>query len=53
MAQLDRYRINIPRELSEIHTQPWLSEGSLTCDLDNVDSSYHASCYSKQILTCS
>ena len=32
MARLDRYRIGIPRELSEIHTQPWLSEGSLTCD---------------------
>ena len=31
MARLDRYRIGIPRELSEIHTQPWLSEGSLTC----------------------
>ena len=26
------YRIGIPWELSEIHTQPWLSEGSLTCD---------------------
>ena len=24
--------IGIPRELSEIRTQPWLSEGSLTCD---------------------
>ena len=33
MARLDRYRIGIPRELSEICTQPWLSEGSLTCDL--------------------
>ena len=32
MARLDRYRIDIPRELSEIRTQPWLSEGSLTCD---------------------
>ena len=32
MARLDRYRIGIPRELSEIRTQPWLSEGSLTCD---------------------
>ena len=29
---LDRYRIGIPRELSEIRNQPWLSEGSLTCD---------------------
>ena len=29
---LDRYRIGIPRELSEIHTQPWRSQGSLTCD---------------------
>ena len=28
----DSYRIGIPRELSEIGTQPWLSEGSLTCD---------------------
>ena len=28
MARLDR----IPRELSVIRTQPWLSEGSLTCD---------------------
>ena len=34
MARLDRYRIGIPRELSEIRTQPWLSEGSLTCDPD-------------------
>ena len=32
MVLLDRYRIGIPRELSEIRTQPWLSEGSLTCD---------------------
>ena len=32
MARLDRYCIGIPRELSEIRTQPWLSEGSLTCD---------------------
>ena len=32
MARLDRYRIGIPRELFEIRTQPWLSEGSLTCD---------------------
>ena len=32
MARLDRYRIGIPRELSEIRTQPWLSEESLTCD---------------------
>ena len=31
-GRLDRYRIDIPRELSEIRTQPWLSEGSLTCD---------------------
>ena len=30
MGRLDRYRI--PRELSEIRTQPWLREGSLTCD---------------------
>ena len=28
-----RYRIGIPREMFEIRTQPWLSEGSLTCDL--------------------
>ena len=32
MARLDRYRIGIPRELSEIRTQPWLSEGPLTCN---------------------
>ena len=31
-GRLDRYRIGIPRELSEIRTQPWLSEGPLTCD---------------------
>ena len=31
-GRLDRYRIGIPRELSEIRTQSWLSEGSLTCD---------------------
>ena len=31
-GRLDRYSIGIPRELSEIRTQPWLSEGSLTCD---------------------
>ena len=29
-GRLDRY--SIPRELSEIRTQPWLSEGSLICD---------------------
>ena len=27
-GRLDRYRIGIPRELSEIRTQSWLSEGS-------------------------
>ena len=27
-GRLDRYRIELP----EIRTQPWLSEGSLTCD---------------------
>ena len=33
-GRLDRYRIGIILpELSEIRTQPWLSEGSLTCDL--------------------
>ena len=31
-GRLDRYRIGIPRELSEIRIQPWLSEGSLTCE---------------------
>ena len=31
-GRLDRYRNDIPRELSELRTQPWLSEGSLTCD---------------------
>ena len=31
-GRLDRCRIGIPRELFEIRTQPWLSEGSLTCD---------------------
>ena len=31
-GRLDRYRIGIPLELSEVRTQPWLSEGSLTCD---------------------
>ena len=30
-GRLDRCRIGIPRELSEIRTQPWLSDGSLTC----------------------
>ena len=30
--RLDRYRIDFSRELSEIRTQPWLSERSLTCD---------------------
>ena len=29
-GRLDRYRIGILRELSEIRTQPWLSEGFLT-----------------------
>ena len=33
MARLDRYRIGIPRELSEIRTQPWLSEGSYAAPL--------------------
>ena len=28
-GRLDRYCIDIPRELSEIRTQSWLSEGSL------------------------
>ena len=32
MARLDRYHIGIPRELFEIRTEPWLSEGTLTCD---------------------
>ena len=27
-GRLDRYRIGIPRELSEIRTKPWMSEGS-------------------------
>ena len=31
-GRLESYRIGIPRELSEIRTQPWLSEGSVTCD---------------------
>ena len=31
-GRLDRYRKGIPRELFEIRTLPWLSEGSLTCD---------------------
>ena len=31
-GRLNRYCIDIPRELSEIRTQPWLIEGSLTCD---------------------
>ena len=26
-GRLNRYRIGIPRKLSEVHTQPWLSEG--------------------------
>ena len=32
-VRLDRYctYIGIPRELAEMRTQPWLSEGSLTC----------------------
>ena len=30
--RLERYRIDIPPELSEIRPQPWMSEGSLTCD---------------------
>ena len=29
-GRLDRYRIGISQELFETHTQPWLSEGSLT-----------------------
>ena len=28
-GRLDRYCKGIPRELAEIRTQPWLSEGSL------------------------
>ena len=31
-GRLDGYRIDVPQELSKIRTQPWLSEGSLTCD---------------------
>ena len=30
--RLDCYSIGSPRELSEIHTQPWMSEESLTYD---------------------
>ena len=41
MARLDRYRIDIPRELSEIRTQPWLSEGSLTCHVITGDPSFN------------
>ena len=29
-GRLDHYLIGIPRELSEIRTQPWLCKGSLT-----------------------
>ena len=29
---ISSYYFLFPRELSEIRTQPWLSEGSLTCD---------------------
>ena len=32
-GRLDHYHIGIPRENAYIRTQPWLSEGSLTCDL--------------------
>ena len=35
-GRLDRYRIGIPRELSEIRTQPWLCDGSLTCDPQGI-----------------
>ena len=31
-GRLDRYRIGIPREMPEIRTQPWMSEGSLIWD---------------------
>ena len=31
-SRLDSYRIGIPLELLEFRTQPWLSEGCLTCD---------------------
>ena len=31
-GRLGPYCIGILRELAEIGTQPWLSEGSLTCD---------------------
>ena len=31
-GRLDRYRIGIPREMSEIRPQLWLNDGSLTCD---------------------
>ena len=31
-GRLYRHRIGIPRKLSEIRTQPWLSEGFLTYD---------------------
>ena len=44
MARLDRCRIGIPRELSEIHIQPWLNEGSLTCDPSFNCAPIHA-CY--------
>ena len=35
-GRLDRYRIGIPRELSEIRTQPWLSAGLGSSTVDQV-----------------
>ena len=32
-GRLGRYCLGIPRELSKVPTLPWLSKGSLTCDL--------------------
>ena len=54
MARLDRYRIGIPRELSEIRTQPWLSEGSLTCDpgdpsFNCAPTQFHQQCIITQV----
>ena len=53
MARLDRYRIGIPRELSEIRTQPWLSEGSLTCDPYHLEPSTFRLLESASRLQCS
>ena len=41
MARLDRYRIGISRELSEIRTQPWLRLSKTACSASSSNDISH------------